>query len=169
MKRQKKRVVPTAEAALEPHFRRQRLHDLVTANRTFLITARVNLQLAIERLFSSYEEVRLRGIDHPYSRHDRLNRAQALGDQHNPVMISPLQHEEVEIGEALAARCLRQAIWLARERRPQFSRLVSTAMRRAARLYIENGSRSQIRTADLNEAFEEMLFAGGSLNAKLLG
>jgi hypothetical protein len=167
MKRQKKRVVPTAEAALKRHFRTHRLHDLVTANRTFPMTARVDLQLALERLFSSYEEARLLGIRHPYSSHETLNFALVLGDQHNPVVISPLQHEEVDIGEALPARCLRQAIWRALESRPPVGLLISTAMRRAAQLYIENGSSSQIRTAD--EALEEMLFAGGSLNTKLLG
>ena len=46
---------------------------------------------------------------------------------------------------------------------------IKELMRRAAQFYIQNGSSGQLRPADLNEALEEMLFAGGSLNAKLLG
>jgi ATP-dependent 26S proteasome regulatory subunit len=46
---------------------------------------------------------------------------------------------------------------------------IKELMRRAAQFYIQNGSSGQLRPEDLNEALEEMLFSGGSLNAKLLG
>jgi ATP-dependent 26S proteasome regulatory subunit len=125
--KQPQRVVPRAEAALKRHFRTQRMHELVTANRTFPITARVDVQLALERLFADYANVKLLGIHHPYSQHETLTFAQVSGDQHNPVVIGPLQHEEVDIGEALPARCLRQAIWLSHQGRTPFALLVSTA------------------------------------------
>jgi len=122
-----KRVIPRAEAALKRHFRTHRVHDLVTANRTFPITARVDVQLALETLFADRAGVKLLGIHHPYSQHETLTFAQVSGDQHNPVVISPLQHEEVDIGDALPARCLRQAIWLSHEGRTPFALLLSTA------------------------------------------
>jgi ATP-dependent 26S proteasome regulatory subunit len=122
-----KPVVPTAEAALKRHFRTQHMHELVTANRTFPITARVDVQLALEKLFADYANVNLLGIHHPYSQHETLTFAQVSGDQHNPVVIGPLQHEEVDIGEALPARCLRQAIWLSHHGRTPFALLLSTA------------------------------------------
>jgi hypothetical protein len=34
---------------------------------------------------------------------------------------------------------------------------------------IQNGSEGALQVADVNAALEEMLFTGGSLNAKLLG
>jgi len=46
---------------------------------------------------------------------------------------------------------------------------IKELMRRAAQFYIQNGSSGQLRPEDLNEALEEMLFSGGSLNARLLG
>lgn len=46
---------------------------------------------------------------------------------------------------------------------------IKELMRRAAQYHIHNGSVGQLQLADLNAALEEMLFAGGSLNAKLLG
>src|SRR4030095_7969949 len=44
------------------------------------------------------------------------------------VVISPLQHEEVDIGEAMPARCLRKAIWLSRQKTTPFTLLLSTAI-----------------------------------------
>jgi ATP-dependent 26S proteasome regulatory subunit len=46
---------------------------------------------------------------------------------------------------------------------------IKELMRRAAQFYIQNGGNGRLRPEDLNSALEEMLFSGGSLNAKLLG
>lgn len=46
---------------------------------------------------------------------------------------------------------------------------IKELMRRAAQFYIQNGSEGALQVADVNAALEEMLFTGGSLNAKLLG
>jgi ATPase family associated with various cellular activities (AAA) len=46
---------------------------------------------------------------------------------------------------------------------------IKELMRRAAQFYIQNGGDGRLQLADVNAALEEMLFTGGSLNAKLLG
>ena len=46
---------------------------------------------------------------------------------------------------------------------------IKELMRRAAQFYIQNGSDGGLQLANVNAALEEMLFTGGSLNAKLLG
>jgi ATP-dependent 26S proteasome regulatory subunit len=46
---------------------------------------------------------------------------------------------------------------------------IKELMRRAAQFYISNGNDGRLRSEELNAALEEMLFTGGSLNAKLLG
>src|SRR5262249_15213993 len=46
---------------------------------------------------------------------------------------------------------------------------IKELMRRAAQFYVQNGSSGNLQLADVNAALEEMLFTGGSLNAKLLG
>ena len=46
---------------------------------------------------------------------------------------------------------------------------IKELMRRAAQFYIQNGSDGRLQLAHVNAALEEMLFTGGSLNAKLLG
>jgi ATP-dependent 26S proteasome regulatory subunit len=46
---------------------------------------------------------------------------------------------------------------------------IKELMRRAAQFHIQNGGDGRLQLADVNAALEEMLFTGGSLNAKLLG
>jgi ATP-dependent 26S proteasome regulatory subunit len=46
---------------------------------------------------------------------------------------------------------------------------IKELMRRAAQFYIQNGGDGRLQLADVHAALEEMLFTGGSLNAKLLG
>ena len=42
-------------------------------------------------------------------------------------------------------------------------------MRRAAQFYLQNENKGRLRLEELDSALEEILFGGGSLNAKLLG
>jgi hypothetical protein len=53
MKKRKTNVL-LVESLLQRHFGKQKLHALVTASRTFPITARVALQSALENLFAEY-------------------------------------------------------------------------------------------------------------------
>ncbi len=46
---------------------------------------------------------------------------------------------------------------------------IKELMQRAAQFYIQNGGNGNLQIDEMNSALEEMLFAGGSLNAKLLG
>ncbi len=126
MKQPKKSTLPLASAVLSRHFRKLELHDLITASRTFPITARVDIQSALDNLFSDEADMQLLGLHSQYS-HETLTIAHLLGNQHFPVVIGPLQHEEVDVGEALPARCLRQGLWLAKKTVP-FALLQSPAV-----------------------------------------
>src|SRR5260370_60312 len=123
----KKNTLPLAEAALKLHFRKP-LQDLVTSSRTFPLTARVDLQFALEKLFSQERDTKLVGV-HTQYQHETLTVAHLLGNQHFPVVVAPLQHEEIDIGETLPARCLRQGLWLAKEGAVPYTLLVSPAFR----------------------------------------
>ena len=125
-KRTKTPPPPLAETALKRHFGRYKLQDLVTSSRTFPMTARVDVQLALEKLIGSRKEGKLLGVHRQFS-HETLTFANLLRSQHDPAVISPLQHEEVDIGDALPVRCLRQAIWLSTEKGWQFALLLSSA------------------------------------------
>ena len=107
MKTSKKANVPLVETELKRHFRNEPLHDLITASRGFPPTARVDLQLALEKMFSEQRNAKLVGVHSHFGHQMPLTIAHLLGSQHFPVVVGPLQHDEVDIGETLPARCLR--------------------------------------------------------------
>jgi hypothetical protein len=67
MTKKKKIVQQLAEYTLKRHFAKTQLHELVTASRTFPVTARVDLQLALEKLFASRADVSLFGVHRQYA------------------------------------------------------------------------------------------------------
>jgi len=117
-----------AEAAIRQHFGARRTDSLVTASRTFPVTARVDVQSALDKMFGSRRDTTLLGIHAQYN-HETVTISHLLGNSHYPVVIGPLQHEEIDIGDTLPARCLRQGIWLSREARTPFAVLLSPSVR----------------------------------------
>ncbi len=128
MKKAKKATVPLAEVPLKRHFGRRPLQDLITASRTFPMTARVDVQLALDKMFAEHPKAKLLGV-HTQFQHETLTIAHLLGNDHFPVVIGPLQNEEIDIGEALPARCLRQGLWLVQDGAVPFALLLSPAVR----------------------------------------
>jgi hypothetical protein len=128
MKETRKTTVPLAETALKRHFGKRPLQDLITASRTFPVTARVDVQLALDKMFAKHPKAKLVGVHTPHQ-HETLTVAHLLGNQHFPVVIGPLQNEEIDIGETLPARCLRQGLWLVQDGAVPFALLLSSAVR----------------------------------------
>jgi len=126
MKKSKKTTVPLVETVLKRHFRKQPLLELVTASRTFPPTARVDIQLALDKIFSKQPDAKLFGVRTGFP-HETLTIGHLLGGQHFPVLIGPLQHEEIDIGEILPIRCLRQGFWLAQQQAVPFALLLAPA------------------------------------------
>jgi len=52
-----------------------------------------------------------------------------MGNTHDPAIVAPMQYEEIDIGEMLPARCLRQALWLSRMENTPFALLLSPESR----------------------------------------
>jgi hypothetical protein len=123
-----KATVPLAETALKHHFGRQLLQNLITASRTFPVTARVDVQLALDKMFAEHPKAKLLGV-HTQYQHETLTIAHLMGNQHFPAVIGPLQNEEIDIGETLPARCLRQGLWLVQDGAVPFALLLSPAFR----------------------------------------
>ena len=117
-----------AETALRQHFGKHRTDSLVTASRTFPVTARVDVQSALDKMFASRRDTTLLGIHAQYS-HETVTISHLFGNPHYPVVIGPLQHEEIDIGDAMPARCLRQGVWLSKQTRTPFAVLVSPSVR----------------------------------------
>ena len=126
--KKKKSNAPLIETALKSHFSKDPLHKLVSASRTFPTSARVDLQRALEELLPERSETRQFGVHRQFD-HSTLTFANLMGNVHDPAILAPIQYEEIDIGETLPARCLRQAIWLSRAEETPFALLVSTAER----------------------------------------
>jgi hypothetical protein len=117
-----------ASQLLEQHFRPLKLEEIITAGRTFPVTARVDLQRALEKLFPGSYPSRLIGIHTDYG-HETLSFAHMSSQAHHTVFVGPLQHDELDIGENVPARCLRHGLWLARADGIAFAVLATPAAR----------------------------------------
>src|SRR6266571_160467 len=111
---------------LEAHFGSQPVEHLVTASRTYPVTSRVDVQAAFERKFSASPAATLIGVHAPFS-HEGLTIAHLAAEGPYPVVVGPLQHEEIDVGESLPARCISRGLWLAREDGLPFAVLLAPA------------------------------------------
>ena len=118
MKKRRKSAASKASKAkaftstlLRKHFRGLDIAQIVTSSRSFPITARVDLQKAFERMVNESAGDKIIGAHEQYG-HDTLTFAKMLAQTSHPVFIGPLQYEDVDLGEAQAIRCLKQAVWL---------------------------------------------------------
>ncbi|MDQ1469797.1 MAG: hypothetical protein QOJ99_1277 [Bryobacterales bacterium] len=89
--------------------------EIATAGRQFPITARVDIQSALEDLMRSRPRTRLLGILSP-NPHEAPALAHTLGGGHFPIDAGPLQHDEIDVGEPVPVRCLKNGLWLSREK-----------------------------------------------------
>jgi hypothetical protein len=89
--------------------------DIATAGRQFPITAKVDIQVALEQLLQDRAGTRLLGILSA-NLHEPPSLAQTLGEgAHFGIDAGPIQHDEIDIGEPLPVRCLQNGLWLSRD------------------------------------------------------
>jgi len=106
-KRQKNiKASPLVAVKLASHFAGQSLEQLVTATRSFPVSALVDLQLALNEIYSKQFCAELVGVHRRYG-HETLTFSELLATDNFPAVIAPLQHLEIDIGEAVPASCLR--------------------------------------------------------------
>lgn len=89
--------------------------EIATAGRQFPITARVDIQSAVEDLLRSRDGTRLLGIVSP-NPHEPPALALTLGGGHFALDAGPLQHDEIDVGEPVPVRCLKNGLWLSRDK-----------------------------------------------------
>ena len=88
--------------------------EIATAGRQFPITARVDIQSAVEDLLRNRTGTKLFGIPSA-NVHQPPTLAQTLAGGHFPSDSGPLEHDELDVGESVPARCLKNGLWLSRE------------------------------------------------------
>lgn len=111
------------------HFGEIPVADLVTAYRQFPVTARVDLQRALEKIFTDRFESKVYGTHRDYE-FNTLKFSDFLEvDSNNAVVMGPLQFDEVDVGDQFPARCLKNALWVCRSENTPFAVLVAVADR----------------------------------------
>jgi ATPase family associated with various cellular activities (AAA) len=98
---------------LQKHFREIAVVDIVTAAREFPITSRIDVQEALEQILARHSGAKLLGV-HSQMGHETPTLAQLFTHGPFPMELGPLQHDEVDVGDELPARCLKNGLWLAR-------------------------------------------------------
>jgi hypothetical protein len=114
-KRKTKRrpTVITVAGMLRKHFHLAELHHLNTTSRAFPVTTRVDLQNAlIDMISETCEILHQSGVQAGYAFQTFTFSMLSLDRDHQAPVISPLEHEDVDIGEAVPARCLKTTLWL---------------------------------------------------------
>src|SRR5580765_6241941 len=72
--------------------------EIATAGRQFPITARIDIQSAVEDLLRNRPGTTLLGVLSA-NPHEPPTLAQTLAGQHFPIDAGPLQHDEIDVGE----------------------------------------------------------------------
>jgi cell division protease FtsH len=147
----KPQASPTVASVLQKHFRNRALHEMATTSRVFPITARADLQAALDEVLRNRSSATKQfGVHREYA-HEKLTFASlsAISD-HSPT-IGPLQHEELEVGSDAPVRCLTICLWLCEHAGDRFALLLSPATDygRESGLHIEV-ARMPGNTADLS-------------------
>lgn len=106
----------TVSKMLQKHFRGHSPQSLITTGRTFPLASRVDVQLALDEFFAARNGTLRLGLHSPHHHGmEAMGIAQLLQRTPFPIDVGPLQYDDVDVGEALPARCVRQALWLSVE------------------------------------------------------
>jgi ATP-dependent Clp protease adapter protein ClpS len=101
-----------AHEAIAWHFAGLAPDEIVTTSRQFPGHMRADVQVAIDRLFSGSPQ-RFFGLHDQYGS-NTLTYADLMRTA-RPAMISPAQFRDVDIGDDVPIKCLRNGLWLSRE------------------------------------------------------
>jgi ATP-dependent Clp protease adapter protein ClpS len=96
--------------ALAWHFAGVPRDRLVATSRQFPGHMRADVQVALDRLFST-SSIRFFGIYEQY-RYETLNFASLTRDGRNATATAPAQYHEVDVGESTPVKCLNNGLWL---------------------------------------------------------
>ena len=111
--RDSKKTFRFAFERIESHIAPLAMTELVSSSRSFPLRVRADLQAAVDDLLTARADHQV-GVANPQS-HAPVTLSTLLNVGSRSRLISPLQFEEVDIGEAAPVRCLRDAVWLLRE------------------------------------------------------
>lgn len=128
-RKRKKSVSATVRHRIVKHFRGHDLNALVSSGRTFPVASRADLQKALDALFGSPSP----GTDligfHAAFDHATASFSQVIAENDYPVLVAPLQYDEIDVGEMQPHRCLKNALWICRREEVPFVLMMTPALK----------------------------------------
>src|ERR1700722_14374164 len=169
-----KKSSPLVNAALKRHFGKTELHDLVTATREYPATARMDLRTAIaEVLMGPLGPKRILG-GHAQFNFGTVTFSHLLAEGDGAVRLAPLQYDEIDTGELLPARCLRNALWLCLDGRRPFALFLSRVQKHGREggphleIAVSAGAEGQELTRRIFDQIDRKVMQAGSYRGKVL-
>jgi ATPase family protein associated with various cellular activities (AAA)/ClpX C4-type zinc finger protein len=107
------------------HFEPLPLNEVQATSRSYPLRQQADLQLSLDELFGERKVPdNFIGAQH-HGRHDAANFTRLVSRDRGAVEIGPAQHQEIDIGRDESVRCLRNGVWLLRERDVPFAVVLS--------------------------------------------
>jgi hypothetical protein len=165
---------PVIRSVLKEHFGKSVLHELVTSTREFPATARLDLQTAVAEVLSGPLQPKKVLGAHAHHEFETITFSHLLVENENAVLVAPLQYDEIDAGDALPMRCLRNALWFCAENGTPFTVFVSRVQRygRSGGLHLEvavpPGESGSELTRRIFDQVERKVTQAGSYRGKVL-
>jgi AAA+ superfamily predicted ATPase len=159
---------------LAEHFGSSSLQELVTATREFPMTARLDLQAALnDALSGALAPKKLLGA-HGGNGFETLSFSHLVVQGNGAVLVAPLQYNEIDAGETIPARCLKNALWLCADKEVPLAVFLSPTLRmgRSTGMQLEiavpPGERGAELSRRLFDSIERKVTQAGSYRGKVL-
>ncbi len=163
---------PQLQKKLLKHFGAS-ARDIATAGRQFPIAARIDIQSGLEGLLKQVPGTKLVGLNSANS-HEGLTFAQMLGGPHFHVEVGPMQYDEIDIGDASPARCLKNGLWMGRDKRLPFAVMLAPGGRFglqagvAVEIAVPAGERGARFSQDFFRQLEQVISQGRAYRGRVI-
>jgi len=147
--------------------------DIATAGRQFPITARIDIQSGLETLLKQTPEAKLLGLASP-NMHEPPSFAQMLGGNHFGLDIGPMQYDEIDIGDPIPVRCLKNGLWLGSDHGLPFAILLAPGGRFGfqagvtVEIAVASGEQGAQFSQDFFRQLEQAISEGRSYRGRIL-
>jgi hypothetical protein len=147
--------------------------DIATAGRQFPIAARLDIQSGLESLLQAKPATKLVGLVSANS-HESGTFAQMLGGPHFHIDVGPMQYDEVDIGEALPVRCLRNGLWMGQDQGLPFAVMLAPGGRFGfqvgvgVEIAVPAGERGAQFSQDFFQQLEQRISEGRSYRGRII-
>ncbi len=172
-----KELIPTAGfrytyQLLDAHFGKLQPDTIVKISRSYPGRVRADLQLAIEKFFTS-KAIRSTGVKQQYG-HEKIDLATLWTSGRNAHGIAPVSYEELDVGEKIPVQCQLNGLWLLQDGENPYAAILSRETDYAGgyTIFVEISGPQGEGTAEITrqvfDGIESLIRAAHSYRGKVL-